>query len=110
MPYGWCIIETCKMAKNIWDKLFGETFKLEQLKQINFGLGWMLLILAGIVIAVFMLISRTRGENPQLDRTSLVIMLIAIGILLFLLLNIKSIVPSIFQQAVFDLQSIIGLT
>ena len=78
-------------------------------KTINFGLGWVLIMIAGLVMGSFILMQRAQRKDPQMSKVNLVIMLIAMGVLIFLLLNIKQLVPSIFTQAVFDLKSMIGM-
>ena len=78
-------------------------------KSINLGLGWMLIIIGMIIMGAFILMQKVQGKDPQMSRINSAIMLIAIGILIFLLLNIKQLVPSIFTAAVYDLQSIFGM-
>jgi len=78
-------------------------------KSINFGLGWMLILIAGLIMGAFILMQRAQRKDPQMSKVNLVIMLIAMGVIIFLLLNIKQLVPSIFENAVFDLKSMIGM-
>jgi len=78
-------------------------------KSINFGLGWMLILIAGLVMSSFILMQRAQRKDPQMSKVNLVIMLIAMAVLIFLILNIKTLVPSIFTAAVFDLQSLFGM-
>ena len=76
---------------------------------VRLGMGFMLLIIAGIIMIALTLVMRAERENFVMSKVNMVIMLIAIAILIFLLLNIKAFVPEIFEQAVFDMQSIFSL-
>jgi len=93
LTFGWNIIQ--------------QVFGID--KSINFGLGWVLIMIAGLIMGAFILLQRAQRRDITMSRVNLAIMLIAMGILIFLLLNIKQLVPSIFQQAVFDLKSMIGM-
>ena len=76
---------------------------------VRLGTGFMLIIIAGIVMFSFILLMRAQRKDPQLSKINLVIMLIAVAALIFLLLNMKAWVPEIFTEAVYDLQSIFGM-
>ena len=76
---------------------------------VRLGTGFMLLIILGIVMVAFTLIMRQQREDAHMSKVNIAIMLLAVGILIFLLLNIKAWVPDIFSQAVFDLKSMIGI-
>ena len=73
---------------------------------VRLGLGFMLLIIAGIVMVTFNLVMRYEGASPKIN---FVVILITLAILIFLLINIKAWVPEIFTGAVYDLQSLFGL-
>ena len=76
---------------------------------VRLGMGFMLLIIAGIVMIALTLVMRAERDNITMSKINMFIMLVAAGILLFLLFNIKAWVPDIFEQAVFDLQSLLGM-
>jgi len=76
---------------------------------IRLGLGFMLLIIAGIVMVTFNLVMRYEHMDPRTSKINFVVILITLGILIFLLINIKAWVPEIFTEAVFDLKSMIGI-
>ena len=103
---SWLIVIGLVMFTFGWG-IIQQIFNID--KSINFGLGWTLLLIAGMVVGAFTLLQRAQRKDVTISRINVFIMLIAIGILIFLLLNIKQLVPSIFQQAVFDLKSMIGM-
>lgn len=76
---------------------------------VRLGTGFMLIIIIGIVMVALTLVMRAERQEITMSRVNIAIMLIAVGILIFLLLNIKTWVPEIFTAAVFDLQSLLGM-
>ena len=76
---------------------------------VKLGLGFMLLIIAGMIVISLSWVMKAERTNIAANKASMFIALVALGILIFLLLNIKAWVPEIFEQAIWDMQAIIGL-
>jgi len=76
---------------------------------IRLGMGFMLLIVVGVVMFSFTLLMRAQSKEVTMSKINMFIMLVAVAALIFLLLNLNQLVPGIFEQAVFDLKSVIGL-
>jgi len=75
---------------------------------VRLGLGFMLLIVLGIITLPY-IIMQQKEVDPTQGKVKFIFIFIAAAILLFLLLKFKSLVPEIFEQAVYDLQSILGV-
>ena len=76
---------------------------------IKLGLGFMLIIILGVIMVPLILMMRAQRQDITMSKINMFIMLISAAILIFLLLNIKTLVPEIFTAAVYDLQSIFGM-
>ena len=76
---------------------------------VRLGLGFMLIILVGIIVLSLNLVLKSENQSIQDNKIRIFFILMTLAILIFLMLNIKSLVPEIFEQAVFDLKSMIGI-
>jgi len=76
---------------------------------VRLGAGFLLVILVGVIILSLSLVLKKENSSIQDNKMSIFFILLTLAILIFLMLNIKSLVPEIFTQAVFDLKSMIGI-
>ncbi len=76
------------------------------LENIRLGAGLMLVIIVGLILLAFVAVR----ERAYLQGRDILILILAGALMLFLLFKLPQLVPSIFSQAISELQSMLGVS